>query len=296
MFFVLLLGISSLLVAGAAAYFSVLGIATLFAGSYYQVMVMAGSLEFGKLIAASFLHRYWKQTSWWLKAYMSIAVITLMAVTSIGIFGYLSAAYQVNSAKFEQIDSNIKLIEGQKQLLIQEIESNNERVKILNEIRKTQEQRVQDAGNYKLPREQAYAAIEKANTELQTLTVRNQELQEEQFKKDSEISELKQETAKAKDIGTFKFVADYINKPVDTIVIWFVFCLMFVFDPLAVSLVIAFNTAILNREKKNLKKAEPNLQKESDDLAASEQPTNQPSTLQADKVARGQSVGYQLPK
>lgn len=292
MFFILLLGLSALLVAGAAAYFSVLGIATLFAGSYYQVVVMAGALEFGKLIAASYLHRFWKQTSWWLKTYLCIAVLALMGITSIGIFGYLSAAYQVTSAKFGQIDSKIELIEGQKQMLIEEIERNNKRLEILNEVRKTQEQRVQDAGNYKLPREQAYAAIEKANAELQAITARNQELQEEQFKKDSEISELKQETAKAKDIGTFKFVAEYVNKPIDTIVIWFIFCLMFVFDPLAVSLVIAFNTATLNRHKNTksdnvVKTNQENSKKETN---------NAPPTSAFDTVTRGNAVGYQLPK
>jgi hypothetical protein len=247
MFFILLLGLSSLLVAGAAAYFSVLGIATLFVGSYYQVMAMAGSLEFGKLVAASYLHRYWNQTSWWLKVYLCSAVAALMIVTSIGIFGYLSAAYQVNSSKFGQIDSKISLIEGQKTILGQELEQNNKRIEMLNEVRKTQEERVERAGNYKAPREQAYAAIEKANVELKSINERNQQLQEEQFKKDSEIIQLKSEISQAKDIGTFKFFADFINKPLDTVVIWFILMLMFVFDPLAVSLVLAFNTAVVNR-------------------------------------------------
>lgn len=294
MFFILLLGLSALLVAGAAAYFSVLGIATLFAGSYYQVMVMAGALEFGKLIAASFLHRYWKQTVWWLKTYLCIAVLALMVITSIGIFGYLSAAYQVNSSKFGQITSKIELLESQKQILTNELEQNTKRIEILNEIRKTQEQRVQEAGNYKTPREQAYAAIEKANTELQTINSRNQELQEKQFEKDNEISELKQETAKAKDIGTFKFFAEYVNKSLDTVVIWFIISLMLVFDPLAVSLVIAFNTATLNR-RKNTKNDIPsknalqeNSKKETNDMASSASTYN--------TVTRGNAVGYELPK
>jgi TolA-binding protein len=141
----------------------------------------------------------------------------------------------------------MELIEGQKLILEQELNQNNKRIETLNEIRKDQEQRVQQAGNYKAPREQAYASIEKANNEIQAINIRNQQLQEDKFKKDADVLELKNQISQAKDIGTFKFFADYVNKPLDTVVIWFILCLMCVFDPLAVSLVLAFNTAIANR-------------------------------------------------
>ena len=243
MFFVLLLGLSALLVAGSAAYFSVLGIATLFSGSYYQVIIMAGALEFGKLVATSYLYRYWSKTVWWLKTYWIIAVQTLMGVTSLGIFGYLSAAYQINSSKFAQIDSQISLIDTQKLTLDKEIEQNLKRIEMLNGIRAEQEKRVQAAGNYKTPREQAYAAIEKANEEVKQLTDSIKEIQQEQFKKDEQILLLKQDINKAKDIGTFKFIAQVLNKPLDAVVFGFICVLICVFDPLAVSLVLAFNIA-----------------------------------------------------
>ena len=285
MFFTLLLGLSALMVAGAAAYFSVLGIATLFAGSYYQVMIMAGSLEFGKLVAASYLHRFWNKTSWWLKGYLCVAVIALMAITSIGIFGYLSAAYQVNSAKFGQIDNEISLIQSQQDVLVKEIEQNNKRVEMLNEIRKTQEKRVEEAGNYKVPREQAYAAIDKANQELNEINTKNQTLREKQFQKDNEIIELKAQISKAKDIGTFKFFADFINKPLDSVVIWFIVCLIFVFDPLAVSLVLAFNTVVSNKTKtvKNKEKAVESDVQETTDSSTSD-------------FSNGLAKGYPIPK
>jgi hypothetical protein len=243
MFFTLLLGLSALLVAGSAAYFSVLGIATLFAGSYYQVIAMAGALEFGKLVATSFLYRYWNTTPKILRAYLIVSVVILMGITSMGIFGYLSAAYQVNSGKFEQIDGKIELIENQKATLDGEIEQNTKRLETLNEVRIAQEQRVKEAGNYKAPREQAYAAIDKASAEIKEINDKTQKLREEKFKKDEEVILLKQEIGKAKDIGTFKFVADIINKPLDTVVIAFIIVLICVFDPLAVSLVLAFNVA-----------------------------------------------------
>lgn len=256
MLFTLLLGLSALFVAGSAAYFSVLGIATLFAGSYYQVIIMAGSLEFGKLVATSFLYRYWNSTPKILRSYLIIAVVMLMGITSLGIFGYLSAAYQVNSGKFDQIDGKIELVENQKTALDQEINLNAKRLETLNEIRVAQEQRVKEAGNYKTPREQAYSAIDKASSEIKEINGNTQKLREEKFKKDEEIILLKQEIGKAKDIGTFKFVADLVNRPIDTIVMAFIAVLICVFDPLAVSLVLAFNVAtkgsILKEEKTEL--------------------------------------------
>jgi hypothetical protein len=263
MFFTLLLGLSALLIAGSAAYFSVLGIATLFAGSYFQVMFMASSLELGKLIATSYLYRYWTNTGWWLKLYLITSVVVLMFITSLGIFGYLSAAYQVNSSKFAQIDQQVAVIKSQNNLLTTEVDQNTKRIEMLNKVREDQERRVEQAGNYKLPREQAYAAIDKANQEIQKLTERNQALQTEKFNKDAEVIKITSETAKVKDIGTFKFIAETLNQPLDKIVIAFICILIGVFDPLAVSLVLAFNVARYGSTlKPTTKTEEANLKEE----------------------------------
>lgn len=241
MLFTLLLGLSAFLVAGSAAYFSVLGIATLFAGSYYQVMIMAGSLELGKLVATSFLYRYWKKITWWLRTYMIIAVLILMFITSLGIFGYLSAAYQTTASKFNQTDNQVTLIESQKASIDSELNQINSRITTLNEARKSQEARLpQMSRRAAAP---VYEDMARSAEEIKGLTARAQELQTTKFEKDNEIITLKGEIAKVKDIGTFKFVADQVNKPLDTIVVLFICLLIFVFDPLAVALVLAFNIA-----------------------------------------------------
>jgi len=251
--FTFLLFFSAMLVAGCAAYFSVLGIATLFSGHYIQVLIMAGALELGKLIATSFLYRYWNKTIWFLRLYMMCAVLILMGITSMGIYGYLSSGFQVNASKLETIEKQVLLIEEQKSNLSKEIEQNNKRIEILNEARKIQEQRVQAAGNYKLPREQAYAAIEKTNIELNEITIKNNQLREEQFKKDNEILELQKQNNEVHDIGTFKFVAESLGFPLETIVKFFIIIIVCVFDPLAVSLILCYNIAsrgsILKEEK-----------------------------------------------
>ena len=92
--FIFLLAFSALFIAGNAAFFSITGLSHLFAGAFWSVVVMASSLELGKLVAASFLHRYWSALSKWIKIYLVTGCVTLVIITSIGIFGYLSKAYQ----------------------------------------------------------------------------------------------------------------------------------------------------------------------------------------------------------
>ena len=100
-------GLSALLIAGSAAAFSVFGLSKLFAGAALSVIIMAGSLEFGKLVAASFLYRYWNNINRLLKIYMTIGVITLVLITSAGIFGYLSNAYQGATVNFEKQSTSL---------------------------------------------------------------------------------------------------------------------------------------------------------------------------------------------
>ena len=95
-------GLSALLIAGSAAFFSVFGLSKLFAGATMSVIIMASSLEFGKLVGASFLYRYWNSIANWLKVYMTVGVITLVGITSAGIFGFLSNAYQGATIEFEK--------------------------------------------------------------------------------------------------------------------------------------------------------------------------------------------------
>lgn len=248
MLFTFLLGLSAMLVAGTAAYFSVLGIATLFSGSYIQVMVMAGSLELGKLIATSFLYRYWKAANWLLKFYLIIAVAVLMGITSMGVFGYLSAAYQVNSANFAQIENQISLLEQQKESLNNELEQNNSRIDTLNQSRASQEKRL--PGLSSKAAQPIYKDIEKSGEEIQKLNERTVTLQQSKTEKDNEIIDLKAQISKSKDIGTFKFVADAIKQPLDVVVTGFICVLICVFDPLAVALILAFNVITKKPNKK----------------------------------------------
>ena len=239
MLFSFLVGFTALLVAGSAAYFSVIGIATLFSGHFLQVAIMAGSLELGKLVTTSFLYRYWKKIVWFLKLYMIGAVLVLMAITSMGIYGYLSSGYQVNAGKTELIDNKVALIEQQKSNIKLEIEQINQRVTTLNEARKSQEARLPQMS--RAAAKPVYEDMARAAEEIKGLQTRVQQLQTTVFDKDNELITLNSEGNAVHDIGTFKFVAESLNLPLDTIVKIFIICIVIVFDPLAVALVLAYN-------------------------------------------------------
>jgi len=237
-----LLFITSLLVAGCAAWFSVLGIATLFSGSYASVLVMASSLELGKLVATTYLHHYWSKTGTLLKTYLLVAVAMLMCITSLGIFGYLSAAYSSNSSKFAVVDSRIEAETSRKASTDSELEQIRARIETLNSARRSQEERLpkMSAANAK----PIYADIERTAAEIATLSDRSRVLQDNKIAADNEIANLRGQISAAKDIGTFKFVADHLNVPLDTVVMWFVAIIIAVFDPLAIALLLAYNSTL----------------------------------------------------
>ena len=109
--FPFLVGFSALSVSGSAAFYSVFGLSKLFAGASTQVIIMAGSLEFAKLVVASLLYQYWDTINKALKIYLSIACFVLVVITSGGIYGFLSGAYQETATKSEFLDKSLVVLE-----------------------------------------------------------------------------------------------------------------------------------------------------------------------------------------
>jgi hypothetical protein len=114
MFLGVLVLLTALTISAVAIYYSVSGLVAIFAAAALPIMIMGGVLEVGKLVTAVWLHRYWAQTKWWLKSYLSLAVILLMFITSMGIFGFLSKAHieqtsasEESVAQVERIDTEI---------------------------------------------------------------------------------------------------------------------------------------------------------------------------------------------
>ena len=134
-YFIYWIGLSALLIAGSAAAFSVYGLAKLFSGAFLSVVVMAGSLELGKLVTASFLYRYWNMINWFQKVYMTIATIVLVFITSAGIFGYLSNAYQGATLEFEKQSTELIAVEERIEQLELEIKDKETEIEISGPVR-----------------------------------------------------------------------------------------------------------------------------------------------------------------
>lgn len=110
-------------IAFCAAFFSVKGIGLLFAGSFISVIIMASTLEAGKLVAASFLYRKWSHLARWLKIYLISAVILLMGITSLGIFGFLTDAYEQTKTSVDLYKSTIERLQGERDIIQDELAS-----------------------------------------------------------------------------------------------------------------------------------------------------------------------------
>ena len=223
-------GLSALLIAGSAAAFSVFGLSKLFAGAALSVIIMAGSLEFGKLVAASFLYRYWNNINRLLKIYMTIGVITLVLITSAGIFGYLSNAYQGATVNFEKQSTSLlykedrlEQLEEDKIYLKEELE---ESIASLPENYITAKRKLREEYNPKV------------------LNINDEILKIKQ-----EIGDLKISLVETGvDVGPAIYLARVFNTDIDTVVKFFIFILIFVFDPMAIALVLAYNRTLQDEQ------------------------------------------------
>ena len=193
---------------------------------------MASSLELGKLVAASFVYRYWTTINWLLKTYLLVAVVTLIGITSAGIFGFLSNAYQGATLTFEKDTTLLSFKEDRLESLIEDRSFLKEELEVsVNSL----------PDNYitakRKLREEYNPKIQILNTEI---------LNTKQEISDLEISLV--ETGV--DVGPAIYLAKVFDTDIDTVVKFFIFILIFVFDPLAVILVVATNVAIVDRDRK----------------------------------------------
>jgi len=260
--FPLILGFSALLIAFCAAFFSVYGIATLFAGASFSAMIMASALEIGKLVGTTFLYRYWSKCTGFLKTYLVGAIFILMIITSLGIFGYLSAAFQKSSIEFGVTQEKITAMQDQKTYYHDKIDAAKKRINDLTILRASEENRMsQVLTNEYIARnpvqlrqlqQQNVDLISDTDTSIKNENVKIQESIDGVAKIDAQINELKMGTAGKKDVQTFKFVADALKLPLDTVARWFILSIICVFDPLAICLILAYNVAVYKKEDESV--------------------------------------------
>ena len=255
--FPFLIATSALSVSASAAFYSVSGLSKLFAGAAFAVIVMAASLEVAKLVIASLLYQYRKTLPLLLKTYLSIACFVLILITSMGIYGFLSAAYQETANKAGNIDAQIALIETKRDNVQEQLAVYNEEKSSINEAvadlraglsnnviqykdRETGEIITTTSSSTRRALEKQLDQAVERQTEINS---RIDTLNTQLFNYETEIVEVKTGNDIAGELGPLKYLSGLTGMPMDKIINILLLTIIFVFDPLAIALVIAANFA-----------------------------------------------------
>ena len=261
--FPFLIALSALSVSASAAFYSISGLSKLFAGAAFAVIVMAASLEVAKLVIASLLYQYRKTLPFLLKAYLSIACVVLILITSMGIYGFLSAAYQDTANKEGNVEARIVLIETKRDNIKEQLEVYTDEKTSINEavaeLRKgLSNNKVQwrdketnqiitstSSSTRKALTKQLDQAIERQTEVNAKVDILNKKI----FNYETEIVETRIEDGNTSELGPLKYLSGLTGLPMDKIINYLLLTIIFVFDPLAIALVIAANFAFAKLRK-----------------------------------------------
>ena len=255
--FPFLIGFSALSVSTSAAFYSVSGLSKLFAGASLEVIIMAGSLEFAKLVTASLLYQYWDTINKTLRTYLSIATVVLVLITSMGIYGFLSAAYQETYSKLSTLENQKGFIQKKVDFYQndvtrydKEIERISSNISTLSNAKASSIQ-VRDTSvsggirttisTTELRMAQNRINIEEENRKLaqEKRSIVSDSLQKFQL----QVLKLDNNNEVAGELGPLQYLSSLTGYSMDKIINVLLLIIIFVFDPLAISLVIATNFA-----------------------------------------------------
>ena len=262
--FPFLIALSALAVSGSAAFYSVYGLSKLFAGASLQVMIMAGSLEFAKLVVASLLYQYWDTINKGLRAYLSIACFVLILITSGGIYGFLSGAYQSTATQSELLDKSLIII-NQKQVRFEEQKEDlkiekQSLTKSISDLRialsnPTQVQYIDKASGQLITtssssaRRALQSELSIATTNRDGINIRIEAIMDSINSTDMALLDKEISNEAESELGPLKYLAEITGQDMSVVVNWFLLLIIFVFDPLAIALVVAANMAFAQIKK-----------------------------------------------
>lgn len=244
----------ALIVAGCAGYFSVWGLSQLFAGASTAVIIMASALEIGKVVTTTALHRYWTRIGGGLKFYLTISVGVLMLITSAGIYGFLSNAYQKTANKLEIQESQVGVLDSKKALFEKNVQDNQKiidsktrRIDQLTNLRNAQEVRLDNSTSNRA-RDKARNDIKLANDEIQKLSneidglnSKNSVLSDSIGFYSTKTIELNANSEVSAEVGPLKYISELTGAPMGKVVNVLILLLIFVFDPLAIAMILMTN-------------------------------------------------------
>ena len=263
--------LSALSVSISAAFYSVSGLSKLFAGASYEVMIMAGSLEVAKLVIASLLYRYWTSINKYLRAYLVVAAVVLVLITSMGIYGFLSAAYQDTYRGLEIKNNQTEFLTQKKSFYEKDvIRYDKELERISNNISTLSDTRSQSiqirdtsvSGGFRQSVSTSGLRIAQKRIEVEeenrkAVQVKRERASDSLQKYQLQILDLDNNSEVAGELGPLQYISGLTGAPMDKIINILLLVIIFVFDPLAISLVIAANFAFekaypKKKYKKNL--------------------------------------------
>lgn len=248
---------TALVLAATAAYYSVFGISRLFASQAIAVIIMASILEISKLITASYLEQYWSTIHWVRRVYLTIALLILMAITSLGIYGFLVAAYQDTAYKAQTIDKQVELQQTKKDRFTEQLTGiTKEKQALDNNIAQLTKglsnnilTRTDRNGNVTTTtsaanRQALERQLDQSVKQRDALISKEAALNDSVTAIDLRVLDLQSNSEIAAEIGPLKHVAKVAGRSVDTVVNWFILLFIVVFDPLAIMLLISANKTL----------------------------------------------------
>ena len=265
-FFPTLIALSALSVSVSAAFYSVSGLSKLFAGASVEVIIMAGSLEVAKLVIASLLYQYWSTLNKYLRTYLTVATVVLVLITSMGIYGFLSAAYQDTYRQLTVKENQTAFLEQKKQFYENDVFRYDEELKRISSNISTlsnarsQSIQVRDtsvAGGVRTTISTSELRMAAKRIEVEEENRKNVQRKREVVadslqKYQLAILELDNNTEVAGELGPLQYLSGLTGTPMDKIINILLLVIIFVFDPLAISLVVAANFAFDQANKKTI--------------------------------------------
>jgi hypothetical protein len=238
----ILVGFAAFAIAGCAAYFSVTGLGVLFSGASFAVMIMASSLELAKLVAATYLKQKWNEIQGFNKWYLTISVGVLMLITSAGIFGYLSNAFQQQNLSLQKMERDIAVYQTQIDKNDAEIARYSTQLANQQNIRNSQEENISKVVERNGNTTRLVQMVKNADAEINSISKRIDELTIQSNIALDSINSIKNNNIELeREVGGFRFVADAFGFELNDVVKFFIILIVIVFDPLAVALIIALN-------------------------------------------------------
>lgn len=261
--------LTALTISAISGFFSVFGISKLFYGAgVIQVIIMASSLEFGKIVTVSFLKQNWRKISILIKFYLSFSTIILMIITSSGTYSFLANGYQKTANKFEIVEKRIEIIDNKENLIKQEIQRYEAQTNQKSEFIKTQQgftnsiiDKTNSARVAQRSINQNNQSINNANDEIKDLNSKINVLNDSIGSFENQKLELSSSDVAA-EIGPLKYISNLTGQPMDKVVNWFILMLVVVFDPLAIALLIASQSIKNESEKEENKEVSKEENKE----------------------------------